>query len=161
MSNSLWPHGLQHTRFPYPSLFHTVRSNSCPLNWWYHATISSSVTPFSSCPQSFSATGSFPVSWHFTPGGQTIGASASASVLLMNIQSWFPLGLSGLTSLLSKELSRVLSSTIVRKHQFFGAQPSLWSNSQSIHDYWKNHIFDEIESANWCLWFLICYLGLS
>ena len=106
-----------------------VCSNSCPLSLWYHPTISSSVVPFSSCPQSFPASGSFPMSRLFTSGGQSIGVSASASGLPMNIQGWFPLGLASLISLLSKGLSRVFSSTIVQKHQFFSAQPSLWSNS--------------------------------
>ena len=100
----------------------------CPLSWWCHPTISSSVAPFSPCPQFSPASGSFPVSWLFASGGQSIGAWAWASVLPMNIQDWFPLGLTGLISLLSKGLSRVFSSTTVQNHQFFGAQPSLWSN---------------------------------
>ena len=125
MSDSLWPHGLQHARPPCPSPTPRVYSNSCPSNLWCHPTISSSVIPFS-CPQSFPASGSFPESRLFTVGGQSIGASAS--VLPMNIQSWFPLRLTGWISLLSKGLSKVFSSTIQR-HQFFGAQPSLWSNS--------------------------------
>ena len=104
-------------------------SNSCPLSWWCHPTISSSVVPFSPCLQSFPASESFPMSQFFASGGQSIGASASASVLPMTIQGWFPLGLTGLISLLSKGLSRVFSNTTVRKHQFFSAQPSLWSNS--------------------------------
>ena len=98
-------------------------SNSCPLCRGCHPTISSSVTPFSSCLQSFPASGSFSMSWLFTSGGQSIGDSSSASVLPMNNQDWFPLGLTGYFSLLSKGLSRILSSTIVQKHQFFGAQP--------------------------------------
>ena len=129
VSDSSWPHGLQHTRLPYPSLSPRVCSNSCPLSWWCHPTISSSITPFSSRPQSFPAPGSFPVSRLFTSGGQSIGASASASVLPMNIQDWFPLGLTGWIYLLSKELSRVFSNTTVHKHQFFGTCPSLWSSS--------------------------------
>ena len=112
-SNSLQTHGLQHARLPYPSLSPGVCSNSCPLNWWCHPTISSSVIPFSSCPPSFPASGSFPKGWLFTLGGQSIGASAPASVLPMNIQDWFPLGLTGWISLQSKGLSRVLSSTTV------------------------------------------------
>ena len=107
-----------------------VGSDSCTLSWWCHLTISSSVTPFSSCPQSFPASGSFPMSYLFSLGGQTIGASASASVLPINIQDWFPLELTGLISLPSKRLWRVLSSTTVQKHQFLSSQPSLWSNSQ-------------------------------
>ena len=116
-------------RLACPSLSPRVCSNSCPLIWWCHPTISSSVTPFSFCLQSFPALGSFPVSRLFTSGGQRTEASASASVLPLNIQAWFPLGLTGLISLPSKGFSRVFSSTTVQKHQFFGAWPSLWSNS--------------------------------
>ena len=111
MSNSLWPHELQHARLPCPSPTPGVCSNSCPLIQWCHPTISSSVVPFSSYPQSFPASGSFPMSWLFASGGQSIGASAS--VLPMNIQGWFPLGLTGFMSLLSQELSRVFSNTTV------------------------------------------------
>ena len=106
-----------------------VCSDSCPLSWWCYLTISSSATHRSSCPQSFPASGSFPMSRLFTAGGQSIGASASASVLPMSIQGWFPLGLTGLIFLLSKWLSRVFSNTTVWRHQFFSSQPSLWSNS--------------------------------
>ena len=127
--NYLQSHGLQQTRLPCPSQSPGVCSNLCPLSQWCHPTISSSVTPFSSCPPSFPASGSFPLSQLFPWGGQSIGASASASVLPMNIQGWFPLELTGLISLQSKGLSRVFSSTTVQKHQFFGTQPSLWSNS--------------------------------
>ena len=129
LSDSLWPHGLQHSRLPCPSPTLRVCSNSCPLSLWCHPTISSSVTPFSSCPQSFPASGSFPMSQLFTSGGQSITTSTSASVLPMNIQGWFPWGLTGLISLESRGLSRVFSSTTVQKHQFFGAQPSSQSNS--------------------------------
>ena len=129
LSNCLWPHGLQHTRLPCPPLSPGVGSHSCPLSRWCHPTISSSVASFSSSLQSFPASGSFPMSQFFTLGGQSIGASASASVLPMNIQDWFPLGLTGLISFQSKELSRVFSNTTVQKHQFFSAQFSLWSNS--------------------------------
>ena len=125
---TLWLHGLQHTRLPCPSSLLSACSNSCPLSWWCYPTISSSVIPFFSCLQSFPASGSFPMSWPFTLGGQTIGASASASVLPMNIQDWFPLGLTGLI-LLSNGLSRVFSGITVQKHQFFGTQLSLWSSS--------------------------------
>ena len=125
----------------YPVFHYLLESNLCPLSWWCHPTISSCIT-LSSCPQSFPASGSFPVSQLFVSGGQNIGASASASVLPMNIQGWFPLRLTGFISLESKGLSRVFCSTTVWKHQFFGAQPSLWSNS---HDYWKNHSFDEMD----------------
>ena len=125
VSDSLRPQGLQHTRLPCPSSSPGACSNSCPLCQWCHPTISSSVVPFSSCLQSFPASGSFPIGQFFTSGGQSIGASASASVLLMNIQDWFPLGLIGLISLQSKGLSRVFSNTTVQKHQFFGAQLTL------------------------------------
>ena len=123
VSNSLQSHGLQHTC---PSPTPRACSNSCPLSQWCHPTISSSVVPFS-CLLSFPASGSFPVSQFFTSGGQSIGASAS--VLPMNIQDWFPLGWTGLFSLQSKGLSRVFSNTTIQKHQFFGAQFSLQSNS--------------------------------
>ena len=128
-SVSLWPHGLQHPSPPCPSPTPGVYSNSCPLSRWCHPTILSSVVPFSSCLQSFPASGSFPMSQFFTFGGQSIGVSASASVLPINIQDWFPLGLTGWISLQSKELSRVFSNTTVQKHQFFSAQLSLWFNS--------------------------------
>ena len=104
-------------------------SNSYPLGQWCHPTILSSVAPVSSCPQSFPTSGSFPMRRFFASGGQSIGASTSASVLPMNTQGWFSLGLTGLISLLSRGLSRVFSSTTIQKHQFFGTQPSLWSNS--------------------------------
>ena len=135
------------TRLSCPALSPRVCSNSCPLSQWCHPTISSSIIPFSSCPQSFPASGSFTMRQLFTSGVQSIGASASASVLPMNIQDWFPLGLTGLISLESKELSRTFSNTTVQKHQFFRAQPSLRFNSQ-IHtwlDYWKNHSFDYMD----------------
>ena len=129
MSGCLRSHGLQHTRLPCPSPFPRVCSDSCPSSRWCYPTILSSVTHFSSWPQSFPASGSFPMNWLFASGGQSIGASASASVLPKNIQGSFPSGLTGLISLLSKELSRVFFRTTVWKHRFFGAQPSLWSNS--------------------------------
>ena len=125
MSDSLWHHGLLHIRLSHPSLYPRVCSNSCPLSRWCHPTISSSIAPFSSCPQSFPASGSFPMSQLFATGGQSIGASSSMSVLPMNIQGWFPLGLTSLISLLSKGLSRVFTSSTVWQHQFFRAQPSL------------------------------------
>ena len=141
---------LSHARF-FATLWTTARqtslsftisgacSNPCPLSQWCHPTISSSVVPLSHL-QSFPASGSFQMSQYFASGGQSIGASVS--VLPMNIQDWFPLGLTGLISLQSKRLSRVFSNTTVQKHQFFSAQPSLWSTLTSIHDYWKNHSFD-------------------
>ena len=118
MFNSLRPHELQHLRIPCPSLSPGICSNSCPLSQWRHPTISSSVVPSSSCSQSFTASGSFPVSWLFASGDQSIEASASASVLPMNIQGWFPLEWTGLISLLSKGLFRVFSNTTIQKHQF-------------------------------------------
>ena len=124
LSNSLWPHGLQHARPPCPSPPPRAYSNSCPLSQWYHPTISSSVGPFSSYLQSFPVSGSFPVS-QFTSGVQSIGISASVSVFLMNIQDWFSLGWTGCISLETKGLSRVFSNTTVQKHQFFGTQLSL------------------------------------
>ena len=128
VSNSLQHHGLQYTRLLCPSLAPGVCSNSCPLSRWCHPTISSSVTLFS-CLQSFPASGSFPVSQLVTSCGQSIGALLSASVFPMNIQGWFPLGLTALILLQSKVLSRVISSTTVQKHQCFSFQSSLWSNS--------------------------------
>ena len=129
MSNSLWPHGLQHARLLCPSPTPGVYSNSCPLRQWCHPNISSSVIPFSSCLQSFPASGSFPMSQFFASDGQNIGVSASASVLPMNIQDLFPLGWTGWISLQSKGLSRVFFNTTVQKNQFFGTQLSLESNS--------------------------------
>ena len=161
MSNSFQSHGLQHTRLPCPSPTPGAYSNLWPSSQWCHPTISSSVDPLSSHLQSFPASGSFPMSQFFTSGGQSIGVSASASVLPMNIQEWFPLGLTGWISLQSKGLSRVFSNTIVQKHQFFGTQ--LYSATlTSIHDYWKNHSFDNtVLLAKWCLCFLIHCLVLS
>ena len=129
VSDSVQPHGLQHARLPCPSPTPGAYSNSCPSSRWCHPTILSSDAPFSSYLQSFPASGSFPVSQLFASGGQCIWASTSASVLSVNIQDWFPLGLTSLMSLQSRALSRVFSNTTVQKHQFFGAQLSLWSNS--------------------------------
>ena len=122
---TLWPHGLQHTRLPCPSPSPRVCSDSCPLSQWCHPTISSSVIPFSSHLQSFPSSGSFPMSQLFTSGGQSIVASASASVLPRNIQGWFPFGLTGWISVKSKGFSRDFSNNTVQKHQFFSAQLSL------------------------------------
>ena len=124
VSNSLWPHESQHARPPCPSPTPRVYPNSCPLSWWCHPAISSSVIPFS-CPQSLPASGSFPMSQLFASGGQSLGVSASTSVLPMNTQDWSPLGWTGWIPLQSKGLSRVFSNTTVQKHQFFGAQLSL------------------------------------
>ena len=126
MSNSLWPHWQQNSRLLCLSPTPRFYSNSCQLSWWYHPTISPSVVPFSPCLQSFPASGSFPMSRFFTSDGQSIGVSASASVLPMNIQDYFPLGWTGVISLQSKGLSRVFSNTTVQKHQFFGAQLSFF-----------------------------------
>ena len=128
MFDSLWPHESQHARPPCPSPTPGVHSNSCPSSRWCHPAISSSVIPFFSCLQSFPASGSFPVSQLFTSGGQSIGVSASTSVLSMNTQDWSPLGWTGWISLQSKGLSRIFSNTTVQKHQFFGAQLSSQSN---------------------------------
>ena len=127
MFDSLRPHGLQHARLPYPSPTPRAYSNSCPSCRWCHPTISSSVRPFSSCPQSLPASGSFLMSQCFASGGQSIEVSASASVFPMNIQEWFPLGWTSWISLQSKGLSRVFSNTTVQKQQFFSAQVSLTS----------------------------------
>ena len=129
VSDSLWPHESQHARPPCPSSTPGDHSNSCPLSQWCHPTISSSVVPFSSCPKSLPASGSFPVSQLFAWGGQSTRVSASASVLSVNTQDWSPLGWTGWISLQSKGLSRVFSNTTVHKHQFFGIQLSLLSNS--------------------------------
>ena len=123
--DSLRPHALQHTRPPCPSPTPGVYSHSCPLSRWCHPTISSSVDPFSSCLQCFPASGSLQMSQLFTSGGRSIGVSASASVLPMNTQDWFPLGWTGWISLQSKGLSRISSNTTVKKHHFFCTQLSL------------------------------------
>ena len=163
VSNSLWPHGLQHTRLPCPSPTAGNCSNSCPSSQWCHPTISFSVVPFSSCLQSFPASASFPVSQFFASGGQSIGASASAPVLPVNIQDWFPLRLTGLISWQFKGLSRVFSNTTLQRHQFFGTQLFLWSSSHIHNDYWKTHklCLDRPLSAKECLCFLIRCLGWS
>ena len=129
VSDSLQPHESQHARPPCPSPTPGVHSDSRPLSQWCHPAISSSVVPFSSCPQSLTASESFPMSQLFAWGGQSIGVSGSALILPMNIQDRFPLGWTDWISLQSKGLSRVFSSTTVQKHQFFGAQPSSQSNS--------------------------------
>ena len=141
MSNSVRPHGLQHARLPSPSL--GACSNSCLLSQWCQPSILSSVVPFSSCLQSFPSSGSFLKSQLFTSGGHNIGTSASASVLSMNIQDWFPLGLTGLISLQSKGLSRIFSNTTVPKHQFFDPQSSLWSNSH-IHTWLLEDLWTQV-----------------
>ena len=129
VSDSLWPHGLQHASPPCLSPTPGVHSNSCLLSWWCHPTILPSVIPFSSHLQSFPASGSFPMSQYFESGGQSIGVSALVSVLPVNTQDWSPLGWTGWIALQSKGLSRVFSNTTVQKHQFFGTQLSSQSNS--------------------------------
>ena len=132
---------MDHARLPCPSSTPGVYPNSCPSSRWCHPAISSSVICFSSCLQSFPASGSSQMSQLFASGGQSIGVSASTSVLPLNIHDWFPLGWTGWISLQSKGLSSVFSNTTVQKHQFFGAQ--LYSPTlTSIHDYWKNHSLD-------------------
>ena len=123
VSNSLQRHGLQHARPPCPLPTPGVYPNSCPLSWWFHPTISSSVVPFFSCPQSFPASGSFPMSQFFSSGGQSIGVSASASVLPGNIQGWFPLELTGLISLLSKRLSKCTFDALLSLKPFILQMP--------------------------------------
>ena len=142
MSDSLRPNELQHARPPCPSPTPGVYPNSRPSSRWCHPAISSSVIPFFSYPQSLPASGSFPISQLFAWSGQSIGVSASTSVLPMNTQDWSPLEWTGWISLQSKGLSRVFSNTTVQKHQFFSAQLSSQSNSHIIHDHWKNHSLD-------------------
>ena len=142
MSDSLRPHGLQHSRLPCPKTSTGACSNSCPLSWWCHPPISSSVIPFSSCLQSCPASGSFPMSQFFPSGGQSIAASASTSVLPMNIQDWFPLGLTGLISLESKGAQE--SSPMPQFKSINSSVLSLLYGPilTSIHNSWKNHNFD-------------------
>ena len=142
VSDSLWPYELQHARPSCPSPTPWVHPNPCSSSQWCHPTISSSVIPFSSCPQSFPASVSFPMSQLFASGGQSIGASASALVLPVNIQDWFSLGWTGWISLQSKGLSRGFSNTTVQRHKFFSTQYFYGSILTSLHDYWKNHSFD-------------------
>ena len=139
MSHSSQPHGLQYARLPCPLPSLETCSNSCPWSRWCHPTISSSVVPFYSCPQSFPASGSFPVSQFFTSGGQITEASASASVLPMNIQGWFSFRIDWLDLLAVQGTLKIFSSTTVQKHQFFCAQSDV--QLISVHDYWKNHSF--------------------
>ena len=144
MSDSLWLHEPQHTRPPCPSPTPGVCTNPCPLSRWCHPTISSSVVPFSSCPQSFPASGSFLINQFFSSSCRSIGALASASVLPMNIQGWFPLGWTGWISLQSKGLSRVFSNTTPQFKSINSLALSLsyGPTLTCIHDYWKNHSFD-------------------
>ena len=142
MSNSSQSHGLSFARLPCSSLSAGVCANSCPLRRWSHPTVLSTVAPFSSLPQSFSASGSFPMTQLFVSHGQSVGASTSASVFPINIQGWFPLWLTGLISLLSKGLSRVFSNTTIRNHQFLALSLLYGPALTSIHDYWKNQSFE-------------------
>ena len=142
VSDSLWCHEPQHVRPPCPSPTAGAHPNSCPLGQWCHPMISSYVIPFSSCPQSFPASGSFQMSQLFASGGQSIGVAASTSVLPMNTQDWSPLGWTGWISLQSKGLSRVFSNTTVQKHQFFVLSLLSSPTLTSIHNHWKNHSLD-------------------
>ena len=142
VSDSLGPHGLQHTRFPCPSPTPGAHSNSCALSRWCHPTISSSVIPCLLCLQSFPASGFFQMSQFFASGGQNIGVSTSASVLPMNIQDWFPLGWTGWISLQSKGLSRVFSNTTMQSINSSALSFLYGPTLTSIHDYWKNQSFD-------------------
>ena len=146
VSDPLWHHGLEHARLPCPSLFPRVYSNLCPASQWCHDAIqpSHSVVSFSSCLKSFPTSGSFPICYFFASDGPSIRVSASASVLPINIQDWFPLGWTGWISLQYKGLSKVFSSTTVQKHQFFRAQPSLFSNSHICTWLLKNFIYSPI-----------------
>ena len=143
MSDSLWPHGLQHARLPCPSPAPGACSNSCPLRQWFHPTISSSVVPFSFCLQSFPESRSFPMSQVFMSCGQSTGASAL--VLPMNIQGWFPLGLTGWISLHSKGLSRVFSNTTFQSMNSSALNFLYGPTLKSIHAYGKNHSFDYMD----------------
>ena len=150
VSDSLWPNGLPHARPSCPSPAPRVYSNSCPLSRHCHPTISSSVIPFSPCLQSFPASGSFLMSQLFASGGQSIGASASTSVLPVNTQDWSSLGWTGWISLQSKGSSRVFSNTTVQKHQFFGAQLSSWSNTLGSGNIKSiNHLRDQKPRTSW------------
>ena len=156
---TLWPHGPQPAKPPCPSLTSRAYSNSCSSSWWCHPTISSSVNSFSSCLQSFPASGSFPMSQFFVSGAQSIRASAPASVLPMNIKGWFPLELTGLISLLSKELSGIFPAPQFKSINSLAVSPLY--GLTSIHDYWKNHSFDYMGlSCESDVYFLICCLGL-
>ena len=149
MPDSLWPHELEHARPPCPSPTPVVHPNSCPSSWWCYPAISSSVVPFFSCPQSFPASESYQMSQLFASGDQSTGATAS--VLPINIQGWFPLGLTGLISLLSKGLLRVFSSTTDQKYQFFSAQSSSWSNSHICTWLMESNNFDYMDLCQWSL----------
>ena len=149
VSDSLRPHESQHARPPCPSPTPGVHSNSCPSSWWCHPAISSSVIPFSSCPQSLPASGSFPMNQLFAWGGQSIGVSALASVLPMNTQDWSPLEWTGWISLQSKGLARVFSSTTVQKHQFFMPKPLTVWITINCGKFWKRWEYQTTWPASW------------
>ena len=158
----LWPQELQHARILFPLLSPVVCSNSCPLSQWFHPTTSSSVFSFSFCPQSFPASGSFPAGWLFASGGQSNGASASASVFPMNIQGWLPLGLIALISLPLKGFQGFSAAPQLESISSLALSFLYSSTPTSIHDYWEKHSFDYTDLCwQWCLCFLICSLGLS
>ena len=160
VSGSSWPHGPQHARASCPSPTPGVYPNSCPSSWWCHPAISSSVVPLSSCPQSFPGSGSFPISQLFASGSQSIGVSASPSVLPMNTQDWSPLGWTGWISLQSQGLSRVFFNTIVQKHQFIHLSFLNPVNLPFLHSFEMlllPHIkFPHLNEANLGLQFLFC-----
>ena len=149
VSDSLWPHGLQHTRLPCPSPTPGACSNSRPLSQWCHPTISSSAFPFSSCLQSFPASGSFPMSQFFTSGGQRIGVSASALILPMNIQGLFPLGWTGWISLQSRDCQESSPTSQFKSINSLALSFLYGPTLTSIHDYWKNHRFDYMDACQW------------
>ena len=142
VSDPLRPHGLQHARLPCPSPTPGACSNSCELNQWWHPTISSSVIPFSSCLQSFPASGAFPMSQFFTSGGQSIGVSASASVLPMNNQDWFPLGLTVWSPFSPRDLQESSPTPQFKSINSLALSFLYGPTRTSIHDYGKNHSFD-------------------
>ena len=162
MSDSLRPPGLQHARLSCPQLSPGICSNSCPLSQWCHPTISSSVVPFSSCLQSFSASGSFPMSQLFASGGQSIGAAASVSVLSVNIQGWFPLGWLLWSSYCPVDSQVSFPAPQCESINYSALRLLCCSPLTSVHDYWKNHSFDYMDLCQqWWLCFLIHCLGLS
>ena len=163
MSDSLWPHGLYHTRIPCPSPSPGVCSNSCPLSQQCHPTVSFSVTHLFSCPQSFPKSGSFPMSWLFTSGGSSIGISPSASVLPMNIQGWLPLGLIGWISCCPRDSQESSPAPQLKSINSLVFSLPYGPTLTSMHDYWKKHSFDytDLLLAKCCLCFSIYCLGLS
>ena len=162
MSNSLRPHGLQHARSPCPPPSPGVCPSSCPLNQWCYSTISSSAALFSFCLQFFPASGSFPVSHLFTSSGQSIGMSASASVLPMNIQDWFPLKLTGWSPCCPRDSQESSPASQFKSIHSLALSLIYGSALTSVHDYWKNHSFDYVDLCQQSgVWFLIYCPGLS